>query len=241
MSQKTYTKEEKRILKCVLSRRWRKNNLERSKQTNKEYRVKNSEKLKEKDREKGRKKQAALVASPEYKAKKLAKETALKNKHESPEWKEHLRILNNKHSAAWYANHKQLAWKRGNLCKRKKQKTDPGARIEKNLRGRIQQMFSRGNINKDKKFREYLGCSPIQLRDHLEVQFQDGMTWNNYSRSSGASPYWVIDHFIPCARYNLADIIHQLECFGYKNLVPLWDSQNSAKQDFLGQFVEVMD
>ncbi len=78
-----------------------------------------------------------------------------------------------------------------------------------------------------KKFRktqELLGCQLNILKKHLEEQFQDGMNWNNHSKTG-----WHIDHIIPCASFDLTKEEEQKKCFHYTNLQPLWAHENLIK------------
>jgi hypothetical protein len=63
-----------------------------------------------------------------------------------------------------------------------------------------------------------------QLRQHLEAQFTDGMSWDNYGRDG-----WHIDHIRPCASFDLTDPEQQRQCFHYTNLQPLWAADNIRK------------
>lgn len=69
-----------------------------------------------------------------------------------------------------------------------------------------------------------LGCSIEHLKKHLESQFRDGMSWNNYGGRTG----WQIDHIIPRSYFNLIDEHQLCICFNYRNLQPLWASENSG-------------
>lgn len=71
-----------------------------------------------------------------------------------------------------------------------------------------------------------LGCSLDELRDHLERQFSEGMTWDNYGD-------WHIDHRLPCASFDLSNPDEQKVCFNYTNLQPLWAKDNLSKSDRL--------
>jgi len=72
-----------------------------------------------------------------------------------------------------------------------------------------------------------LGCSIKQLKRHLEKQFMDGMTWDNYGK-------WHIDHIKPCISFNLDNAEEQMCCFNFNNLQPLWAKDNLRKG---GKFV----
>jgi len=70
----------------------------------------------------------------------------------------------------------------------------------------------------------FLGCSISELKRHLEMQFVDGMSWENYGVDG-----WHIDHIKPCAAFNLSEPLQQAECFHYTNLQPLWAADNIRK------------
>jgi len=67
-----------------------------------------------------------------------------------------------------------------------------------------------------------LGCTINELKIHLEQLFKPGMSWKNYGE-------WHIDHIRPCASFDLTNPQQQAECFNYKNLQPLWGSENCSK------------
>ena len=67
-----------------------------------------------------------------------------------------------------------------------------------------------------------LGCSIDRACDHLESQFTEGMSWDNYGE-------WHIDHIIPCSFFDLTKPSHQKLCFNWKNLQPLWAEDNMSK------------
>ncbi len=69
-----------------------------------------------------------------------------------------------------------------------------------------------------------IGCSLDQLKVHIEKQFEEGMSWDNYGFYG-----WHIDHIIPCVKFDLSKEEHQKECFNFKNLKPLWMKDNLAK------------
>lgn len=71
-----------------------------------------------------------------------------------------------------------------------------------------------------------LGCTAEHLKKHLEEQFKDDMSWENYGIRG-----WHIDHIKPCASFDLSIIEEQKECFHYTNLQPLWWYENLAKSD----------
>lgn len=73
---------------------------------------------------------------------------------------------------------------------------------------------------------DLLGCSIEDVRDHLESQFSEGMTWENMGRNG-----WHIDHIRPCDSFDLTDPEEQQKCFHYTNLQPLWQADNIRKSN----------
>lgn len=73
----------------------------------------------------------------------------------------------------------------------------------------------------------YLGCNLSAFRKHLESQFTEGMTWNNYGKGKGK---WCIDHIIPCNRFDFTKEEDKLECFNFINLRPRWYTINFSER-----------
>lgn len=71
---------------------------------------------------------------------------------------------------------------------------------------------------------ELLGCTPEHFRFHLEQQFTEGMTWDNYGD-------WEMDHIQPCASFDQTDPEQQKQCWHYTNYQPLWADDNNRKND----------
>ncbi len=71
---------------------------------------------------------------------------------------------------------------------------------------------------------ELVGCTIEELRRHIESQFQEGMSWDNWTPDG-----WHLDHVRPCASFDLTDPEQQKLCFHYTNLQPLWAEDNYQK------------
>tara|TARA_B100001964_G_scaffold119411_1_gene132822 strand:- start:56 stop:667 length:612 start_codon:yes stop_codon:yes gene_type:complete len=99
---------------------------------------------------------------------------------------------------------------------KEKYRTDIHYRYRINLRKRFQKSFRNSSTIK------LVGCTKEKFWKHLEKQFEVGMTKENYGR-------WHIDHIKPCASFDLTCPKQQLKCFNYKNLQPLWASENLSK------------
>lgn len=94
----------------------------------------------------------------------------------------------------------------------------PEVRIVKNQRARLKRFVKSTSVKRSEMF----GCTPAELVQHIECQFMEGMTWENY----GA---WHIDHIIPCSAFDLFDAQNVRICFNMKNMRPLWAEQNLRK------------
>jgi hypothetical protein len=70
-----------------------------------------------------------------------------------------------------------------------------------------------------------LGCSIEFLKKHLETQFTEGMSWDNYTYYG-----WHIDHIKPCKLFDLSKPEEQQKCFHYSNLQPMWWHDNLIKK-----------
>ncbi len=136
-----------------------------------------------------------------------------------------------------YANNKEhyikknIEWRHNNYEKHRsymreyeknKLLNDPSFRIAKSTRGRVRKILL--GIRKYKPTLELLGCTFEELKLHLESQFKDNMSWDNYGK-------WHIDHIRPCASFDPTDYEQQKICFNYKNLQPLWAEDNLKKSD----------
>jgi len=102
--------------------------------------------------------------------------------------------------------------------------SDEDYRIGHNLRGRIRAAIKSGVKTGDSI--DLLGCPVDTLKRHLESQFTEGMTWDNYGFYG-----WHIDHIKPCASFDLTIDSEQKKCFHYSNLQPLWAKDNLQKGD----------
>ena len=104
-----------------------------------------------------------------------------------------------------------------------RKKTNPTLKLRDSISRRILLTLKRANAIKTKKTEELLGEKLEVVRQHLESQFRDGMTWDNHGK------IWHIDHIEPCCSFNLTIEDEQKKCFNYKNLRPLLISENLKK------------
>lgn len=187
----------------------------------KEYRDKNLEKWRAYDRE--WKKQYGLKNPDKVKQKRRAR---YHREKQSPEWLEKHKEYMRNYNREWTKNNPKRAKYRQEWMK----KLPPEKKISYILRNRIKNVLVRYpeiklseiNISKFKIAEELLGTTISEVRNHLENQFRDGMTWENHGE-------WHIDHRRPLASFNLLEKEEQKKAFHYTNLQPLWAKENLSK------------
>lgn len=113
-----------------------------------------------------------------------------------------------------------------NAAERERRRNSPNFRLACTLRKRLYNALKSQNALKSAHTMDLIGCTISQLRQHLEKQFQPGMSWDNRSE-------WHVDHIRPCASFDLKDPEQQKQCFHYANLQPLWAKENQRKNDSL--------
>ena len=90
------------------------------------------------------------------------------------------------------------------------------------MRSRLRKYLTIHNITKRNKTFDIVGCTPEFLKEYLEIQFTEGMTWENRCE-------WHIDHIIPLSSAKNEDELYKL-CH-YTNLQPLWAEDNLKKSN----------
>jgi len=138
------------------------------------------------------------------------KEISLKSYHKNKEkHKERIRLYNQ--------NNKINRNKRERL----KKKTNPEYRLMSVVRTRILNFLTKKNVTKKNKTFEIVGCSKEFLREYIEKQFTEGMSWE----LMGSRIH--IDHIIPLSSAKTEEEVYKL-CH-YSNLQPLWGEDNLKK------------
>ncbi len=95
-------------------------------------------------------------------------------------------------------------------------------KIRKKISEKIRRVLvgERRSVN----YKDVLYYSDSQLKSHLEKQFRDGMSWDNYGE-------WHIDHKIPVSAFNLMCDEDIKRCWSLKNLQPLFADENIRKSN----------
>lgn len=196
------------------NKQYRLDNKDKMKEYKKEYRKNNSEYLRNKSK----------ITRETKSYKESVKEFRAKNKDHIVEYNKQyyennrVEILKNRKQR----NQTDYAKSYRNQYKKERRQSDICYKLTGNIQGRIKQSLKR-NL-KSKNTIELIGCTIEELKLHIENQFKDGMTWENYGFYT-----WHIDHIRPCASFDLSDPEQQKICFNYKNMQPLWAHENLSK------------
>ncbi len=134
-------------------------------------------------------------------------------------------ILSGRHAlliASEGAKIRQAKRRQVNARKAQRRRDEPFYRAMLNCRSRLKAALRQQHAWK--AARRMIGCTPRELKAHLESLFTQGMSWANYGQ-------WHVDHVNPCARFDLTSEAQQRMCFHFSNLQPLWAADNWSKGD----------
>lgn len=77
--------------------------------------------------------------------------------------------------------------------------------------------------NNHAEIREMLGVDVFTVREWVESNFIENMSWDNYGK------IWVIDHIVPIRMFDIFNKEDMKICWHYKNLMPLYKKDNEKK------------
>lgn len=129
-------------------------------------------------------------------------------------------LLKNKE---YHKNNKEKIRIRKNNYTKYKRNSDVLFYLKGVSRKRIYNFLNSKGIKKNIKTYDVIGCSPEFLKEHIEKQFTEGMSWRLMGQ------YIHIDHITPLSSANTEQEIYKL-CH-YTNLQPLWAKDNLKKGD----------
>lgn len=126
-----------------------------------------------------------------------------------------------------YYNNQKKQWDslnrdRINFYKRNKYNSDPEYKMQLVCRLMVRRMFKSTGIKKCYKTSEVLGYTALELKLHIEQQFKEGMSWDNYGK-------WHIDHIIPLSQAK--SLKEGIDLSQLSNLQPLWAKDNLIKSN----------
>ena len=102
--------------------------------------------------------------------------------------------------------------------------SDPAYKLISNFRTAIYQVLKENNVEKNKHYFDILKYTPEELISHLEKQFTDSMTWENYGE-------WHVDHRMSISSFNFESVDDDsfIKCWSLENLQPMWGKENIIK------------
>ena len=93
-------------------------------------------------------------------------------------------------------------------------------KIYNNLENRYKTIIKNHKLNINGK--DLIGCTFNELKKYISKLLINDMTFRNYGE-------WEIDHIFPLSKINYLDINENKKYFNYKNLQPLWKTENRHK------------
>lgn len=156
------------------------------------------------------------------------KRYAAKNKEKIAEyhrgWADKNRIHLRKTHKNWRDSNKGHIDKYKRDYERNRRRIDPKYRLGARTRTALWTCLKERSVAKYRSTFELLGYTLEELMNHLEKQFTEGMTWDNYGE-------WHVDHKIPMSSFDFetTDDREFKLCWSLDNLRPLWEFDNLSK------------
>tara|TARA_R110000824_G_C15182732_1_gene673939 strand:+ start:563 stop:1159 length:597 start_codon:yes stop_codon:yes gene_type:complete len=112
----------------------------------------------------------------------------------------------------------------------KRSKEDPFYVLKLRMGSWILREIKNNNGTKEGSVWEYLPYTPQQLKEHIENQFEDWMSWESHGNGEGC---WNLDHIYPqsLTPYDSLEHPNFQRCWALDNLRPLAWRDNLAKSN----------
>jgi len=204
-------------------REYYKQNKERIAQRHKEYYQRNKDKIAEKDRI-YRENNKDKIA--EYK-KRWRRDNKEKNTQRHKEYYQQNKERITQRHKEYYQQNKQKTIEKNAEYQKERYQNDPAYRLRKLVSVVVRDALNNNNGSKEGNSTwDALPYTPQQLREHLEAQFEEGMTWDNYGHDG-----WHVDHIYPQSLlpYESMDDDNFRLAWDLRNLRPLWAAENISK------------
>jgi hypothetical protein len=165
------------------------------------------------------------------------REVSMKKYESKPETKERKR----KNYDKWYEQNKEYRkeylkeYREKNIdnirktkrdYERNRKASDPLYKLISNFRTAIYTVLKESNVDKYGHYFDILKYTPEELINHLEKQFTDDMTWDNYG-------IWHVDHKLPITSFDIQEMGDEefMRCWCLDNLQPMWGEENIRKSN----------
>jgi hypothetical protein len=182
-------------------------------------------------------KENGVVMGPSGRRNIGGREVAMKKYFSKPETKKRLRENYNK----WYEQNKEhrkeylKEYREKNIdnirktkrdYERNRKASDPLYKLISNFRTAIYTVLKESNVDKYGHYFDILQYTPEELINHLEKQFKDDMTWENYG-------IWHVDHKLPITSFDIQEMGDEefMRCWCLDNLQPMWGEENIRKSN----------
>lgn len=106
-----------------------------------------------------------------------------------------------------------------------KYQTDEQFRLKVICKRRFDKIVGGGNASR--RMLKLLACSPEELKQWIESQWEDWMTWDN--QGVAADGNWQIDHIVPCSWFDHTNEDHLSMCWNHQNLRPICAVENLSR------------
>ena len=109
---------------------------------------------------------------------------------------------------------------------RNRKARDPIYKLISNFRTAIYTVLKESNVDKYGHYFDVLQYTPEELITHLELQFKDDMSWDNYG-------IWHVDHKSPITSFDIREMGDEefMKCWSLDNLQPMWGEENIRKSN----------
>jgi hypothetical protein len=134
----------------------------------------------------------------------------------------------------WTINNKRRSLDYHNNYNKNKRLNDPSFRFRCSISSQIRFHIKKNNGYKSgASILDHLPYTIQELKEHLERNFKDWMTWDNYGVYNSNMKTWQIDHIIPQSKLPYDSMTHPnfLKCWSLDNLMPLEAIKNIIKSN----------
>jgi hypothetical protein len=142
------------------------------------------------------------------------------------EWSKENRDRLNEYHKEWRGKNIDKHREVKRTYQKNKRHADPIYKLISNFRTAIYTVLKEHNLGKYTNYFKMVGYLPQDLRTHLEKQFTNGMSWENYGK-------WHVDHIKPISSFtfNSSEDEEFKECWSLDNLQPMWGIENIKKSN----------
>lgn len=142
------------------------------------------------------------------------------------EWREDNKERLKEYQKKWREENRDKLRKTKRDYERNRKSRDPLYKLISNFRTAIYTVLKESNVDKYGNYFDILQYTPEELIIHLEKQFKDDMTWDNYG-------VWHVDHKLPITSFDIQEMGDEefMKCWCLDNLQPMWGDENIRKSN----------